>query len=121
MSGEEMAGAERPWGTWHVLDSGQGYKVKRIEVRPGHRLSYQTHEHRSEHWLVVAGVATCVLDGRKVTARAGEHVDVGQHVPHRICNEGADLLVIIETQLGPYTEEDDIVRLADDYDRCQAP
>ena len=68
--------AERPWGSWHVLDSGEGYKVKRIEVRPGHRLSYQTHEHRSEHWLVVSGVATCVVDGRTV-AGPGEHVDVG--------------------------------------------
>ena len=55
--------ATRPWGAWHVLDEGEGYKVKRIEVLPGRRLSYQTHELRSEHWYVVAGTATCILDG----------------------------------------------------------
>ena len=60
---------ERPWGSWHVIDEGDGYKVKRIHVTPGQRLSYQTHEHRSEHWVVIAGTATCVVDGETVVAR----------------------------------------------------
>ncbi|QZY30941.1 phosphomannose isomerase type II C-terminal cupin domain [Nocardioides coralli] len=110
--------AERPWGRWSVLDEGPGYKVKRIEVSPGHRLSYQTHEHRSEHWLVVAGTATCIIDGETVVARLGEHVDVPVGAAHRICNNGDEQLVIIEIQRGHYTGEDDIVRLEDDYSRC---
>ena len=109
---------DRPWGSWHVLDVDRGYKVKRIHVSPGARLSYQTHTHRSEHWLVVSGTATCVIVGHAVVVGPGEHVDVDQGVPHRIANEGEELLVILETQLGDYTEEDDIVRLEDDYARC---
>lgn len=116
---EEAGSAERPWGSWHVLDRGPGFKVKRIEVLPGRRLSYQTHARRSEHWLVVAGVATCVLDGETVVIGPGEHVDVARGAAHRICNEGDDLLVVIETQRGDYTGEDDIVRFEDDYDRCE--
>src|SRR5688500_5517343 len=64
----------RPWGSWHVIDEGDGYKVKRIHVAPGQRLSYQTHEHRSEHWVVIAGTATCVVDGETVVAEAGRSV-----------------------------------------------
>jgi mannose-6-phosphate isomerase len=115
----EVRSAPRPWGSWHVLDVGDGYKVKRIEIEPGHRLSYQTHARRSEHWLVVAGTATCVLDGHTVVVQPGEHVDVDEGAPHRIANNGATRLVIVEVQLGEYTEEDDIVRLEDDYSRCE--
>lgn len=117
---DDARSAQRPWGSWHVLDAGPGYKVKRIEVMPGHRLSYQTHEHRSEHWLVVSGTATCIIDGETVVAGPGEHVDVACGSAHRICNEGDELLVIIETQRGAYTGEDDIVRLEDDYRRCES-
>jgi mannose-6-phosphate isomerase len=115
--GEEQLFVSRPWGTWQVLDEGAGYKVKRIEVLPGHRLSYQTHAHRSEHWIVVAGIATCLIDGRMVVAHPGHgvHVAVGQ--AHRIANVHDELLVIIEIQRGAYTGEDDIVRLDDDYGR----
>ena len=114
---DEQTSAERPWGAWHVLDVAPGYKVKRIEVHPGHRLSYQTHEHRAEHWIVVSGVATCVVEGTTITARPGDAVDVAQGAAHRIGNDGAEVLVIIEVQRGPYTGEDDIVRLEDDYHR----
>jgi mannose-6-phosphate isomerase len=110
---------ERPWGSWHVIDVEPGYKVKRIHVRPGCRLSYQTHEHRSEHWVVVAGTATCVIDGAVHLAGPGESVDVGQGAKHRLANEGSEELVIVEVQLGHYTGEDDIVRLEDDYGRCE--
>ncbi|MFC4787245.1 phosphomannose isomerase type II C-terminal cupin domain [Nocardioides sp. MAHUQ-72] len=107
----------RPWGTWEVLDSGDGWKVKRIEVRPGHRLSLQTHAHRAEHWVVVAGVATCAIDDRTVVARPGEFVAVPIGAAHRITNTHDEDLVIIEVQRGSYTGEDDIVRLEDDYGR----
>jgi mannose-6-phosphate isomerase-like protein (cupin superfamily) len=112
-----MDSAERPWGSWHVLDIGQGYKVKRIEVRPGHRLSYQTHDQRCEHWCVVRGTATCVIDGETVTVRLGETLDVPIGTPHRISNLHDDDLTIIEIQRGTYLGEDDIVRLQDDYGR----
>ncbi len=81
------------------------------------RLSYQTHEHRSEHWVVVRGTATCVIEGETVVVGPGESVDVGVQHAHRICNEHDDELVIIEVQRGPYLGEDDIVRLQDDYGR----
>ncbi len=67
---------ERPWGSWHVIDEGDGFKVKRILVQPHQRLSYQTHEHRAEHWTVVTGTATCVIDGDTVLAGPGTSVDI---------------------------------------------
>ncbi|MFB9312349.1 phosphomannose isomerase type II C-terminal cupin domain [Nocardioides plantarum] len=110
----------RPWGSWDVLDEGPGYKVKRIVVRPGQRLSYQTHEHRAELWNVVAGRATCVVDGQQVVAAVGESVRVEARQAHRITNMDVDDLVIIEVQLGSYCGEDDICRLDDDYGRVPA-
>jgi mannose-6-phosphate isomerase len=115
--GQEPLFVSRPWGTWQVLDEGAGYKVKRIEVLPGHRLSYQTHAHRSEHWIVVTGVATCLIDGSTVVAQPGQSVHVAVGQAHRIANVHDEVLVIIEIQRGAYTGEDDIVRLADDYGR----
>ncbi len=115
---QEMASsAERPWGSWQVLDEGDGFKVKRIVVQPHQRLSYQTHAHRAEHWVVVSGRASCVIDGADVLLGPGESVDVAVGQAHRICNAEDDVLVIVEVQLGDYTGEDDIVRLQDDYDR----
>ena len=111
---------ERPWGSWHVIDDGPGYKVKRIHVKPGERLSYQTHEHRSEHWVVIFGMATCTIEGKTVVAGPGESVDVPTGAAHRISNEHAEELVIIAVQHGPYTGEDDICRLEDDYGRHEA-
>jgi mannose-6-phosphate isomerase len=107
----------RPWGSWHILDEGEGYKVKRLVVDPGCRLSYQRHEFRAEHWIVVAGTATCTLDGEKVVLAPGETVDVEAGQAHRIANQGGETLGIIEVQRGSYTGEDDIVRLEDDYGR----
>jgi mannose-6-phosphate isomerase len=109
---------ERPWGEWQVLDEGDGYKVKRIVVQPHQRLSYQTHEHRAEHWAIVTGKATCVVDGETRLVGPGESVYVAVGQAHRICNLEDEVLVIIEVQTGSYTGEDDIVRLDDDYDRC---
>ncbi len=108
---------ERPWGSWHVIDVGTGYKIKRIHVKPGCRLSYQTHEHRSEHWVVVFGTATCTIDDIVVTAVPGATVDVPQGAKHRLANYGTEELVIVEVQRGAYTGEDDICRLEDDYGR----
>jgi mannose-6-phosphate isomerase-like protein (cupin superfamily) len=112
--------AERPWGSWHVIDVADGYKIKRIHVAPGCRLSLQTHERRSEHWVVIQGEATCTVDDRVVTVPTGSSIDVPQGARHRLANDSADVeLVIVEVQLGGYTGEDDICRLQDDYGRQQ--
>ncbi len=108
---------ERPWGGFTVLDEAPGYKVKRIEVLPGKRLSYQTHSQRSEHWMVVSGAGKVTLDGREITVRAGETVDVSVGAAHRVENPGQEKLVFIEIQRGNYLGEDDIVRLQDDFGR----
>ena len=112
---------QRPWGSWHVIDVADGYKIKRIHVHPGARLSLQSHEHRSEHWVVIQGEATCEIDGTISRIRQGESIDVGLGATHRLGNQGPDELVIIEVQLGRYTGEDDIRRFEDDYGREDDP
>jgi mannose-6-phosphate isomerase len=114
----EIQSEQRPWGSWHVLDVNEGYKIKRIHVNPGCRLSYQTHEHRSEHWVVISGTAWCTIDDTLEIVGPGESLDVAQGAKHRLANVGVEELVIIEVQRGAYTGEDDIVRLEDDYGRC---
>ena len=108
---------ERPWGSFTVLDEGADYKVKRIEVLPGKRLSYQRHAQRAEHWMVVRGAARVTLDGEELTVGEGETVDIAVGAAHRVENPGDEKLVFIEIQRGPYLGEDDIVRLSDDFGR----
>ena len=107
----------RPWGAFTVLDEAPTYKVKRIEVLPDKRLSYQRHERRSEHWMVVAGTAKVTLDGREIVLETGGTVDVPVGAAHRIENISKELLVFIEIQRGAYFGEDDIQRFQDDYGR----
>ena len=108
----------RPWGTFTVLDEGDGFKVKRIEVLPGKRLSYQKHAQRAEHWVVVQGTAKVTLDDRDVIVEAGQAIVIAVGAAHRVENPGAELLVFIEVQRGGYLGEDDIVRLQDDFGRA---
>jgi mannose-6-phosphate isomerase-like protein (cupin superfamily) len=108
---------ERPWGRYDVLTAGDGWKVKRIEVRPRQRLSYQTHAQRAEHWMVVEGHGNVTLDGVEIDLPAGTTVDIGVGQAHRMSNPGDAPLVFIEVQQGAYLGEDDIVRLDDDYER----
>lgn len=107
----------RPWGTFTVLDEGDNFKVKRIEVLPGKRLSYQKHAQRAEHWVVVQGMAKVTLDDRDIEVKSGEAIDIAIGSAHRIENPGDELLVFIEVQRGAYLGEDDIVRLQDDFGR----
>ena len=107
----------RPWGTFTVLDEGDGFKVKRIEVLPGKRLSYQKHSRRAEHWVVVQGSAKVTLDDRDITVNSGQAIDIAIGAAHRVENPGEQLLVFIEVQRGVYLGEDDIVRLQDDFGR----
>jgi mannose-6-phosphate isomerase len=108
----------RPWGSFTILDEGENYKVKRIEVIPGKRLSYQKHSRRSEHWFVVRGIANVTLNGRQILVNAGESLDIPVGTLHRVENApDAELLIFIETQTGDYFGEDDIVRIEDDFGR----
>ena len=107
----------RPWGTFTVLDEAPTYKVKRLEVFPGKRLSYQKHAQRSEHWMAVSGRARVTLDGRELLLSEGDTVDIPAGVAHRIENVGESTLIFIEIQRGTYFGEDDIVRLQDDFGR----
>ena len=108
---------DRPWGNFTVLDEGATYKVKRIEVLPEKRLSYQKHTHRAEHWMVVGGQAKVTLDGNEVTLGLGQTIDIPVGAAHRIENIGREKLIFIEIQRGSYLGEDDIQRLQDDYGR----
>jgi mannose-6-phosphate isomerase len=108
----------RPWGTYTVLEEAPTFKVKRIEVLPGKRLSYQKHAQRAEHWVVVAGTAKVTLDGRELTIHTGEAIDIPVGAAHRVENPADDDLIFIEVQRGKYLGEDDIVRLEDDFGRA---
>lgn len=107
----------RPWGSYTVLEEGRNFKVKRIEVLPGKRLSYQKHSQRAEHWFVIEGTAKVTLDDRDVLIAAGEAIDIPVGSAHRVENPGTEDLIFIEVQRGNYLGEDDIVRLEDDFGR----
>ncbi|KAB2814314.1 phosphomannose isomerase type II C-terminal cupin domain [Phaeocystidibacter luteus] len=107
----------RPWGSYFILEESETFKVKRIEVKPGARLSYQYHFKREENWTVVGGQAKVTLDGTVHTLNVGESIFIPTEAKHRIANEGSELLVFIEVQTGSYFGEDDIVRIEDDFNR----
>lgn len=107
----------RPWGTYTVLEEANGYKIKRIEVKPGSRLSLQKHFHRNEHWIVVSGTATVTVGNEKKYVRPNESTYIKMGEAHRLENEGKIPVVLIEAQVGEYTGEDDIVRIDDDFKR----
>jgi len=110
----------RPWGTYTVLYTGAGFKLKCIEVRQGESLSLQSHDHRSEHWVVVSGVATVVKDTETFELGHNQSTYIPVGVKHRLANLGSDTLLMIEVQCGVYLGEDDIVRYEDIYDRGTA-
>ncbi len=107
----------RPWGTYTVLENGSRYKIKRIVVTPGHSLSLQMHHHRSEHWIVVSGVAKVTCEERSYLVNANESTYISAGHKHRLENPGVLELVMIEVQSGEYLGEDDIVRFDDKYGR----
>ncbi|MCC5794577.1 MAG: mannose-1-phosphate guanylyltransferase/mannose-6-phosphate isomerase [Chromatiales bacterium] len=107
----------RPWGSFDSLHGAKGYQVKRLTVLPGARLSLQLHNHRAEHWVVVAGTARITRDEEEFDLGPGGHVHIPVGARHRIENPGSEPVQIIEVQLGAYLGEDDIVRLDDAYGR----
>lgn len=110
----------RPWGNYTVLDEGSGFKVKRIEVLPEKRLSYQKHRYRAEHWFVVQGKARVTLNDEIIELKTGEAIDIAIGDKHRVENpDSAETLVFIEVQRGSYLGEDDIIRFEDDFGRIQ--
>ena len=108
---------KRPWGSYTVMQTGTMFKIKRIEVNPGAKLSYQLHHHRSEHWIVVAGTALVTNGDKKHNVHVNESTFIPMSTKHRLENPGKVPLQIIEVQNGEYLEEDDIVRFDDDYGR----
>ncbi|MBI5787725.1 MAG: glycosyltransferase [Candidatus Schekmanbacteria bacterium] len=107
----------RPWGHYEVLADEPGYKVKRITVLPGKRLSLQYHHRRTEHWVIASGEALVTLDDLQVYLKTGEAIDIPREAKHRIENPGECPLLFIELQRGDYLGEDDIIRIDDDFGR----
>ncbi|GAU08358.1 mannose-1-phosphate guanylyltransferase/mannose-6-phosphate isomerase [Desulfoplanes formicivorans] len=109
----------RPWGSYTILEEGPYYKIKRLEVLPGAKLSKQMHHHRSEHWVVVAGTAQVEVDDTEYLLTENQSIDIPKTATHRLANPGRVPVEIIEIQTGPYLEEDDIVRFDDVYGRIK--
>ncbi len=107
----------RPWGTYETLIEDNGYKIKRIVVKPGKRLSLQKHFHRNEHWIVVSGTAEVQIGEKIYLVRPNESTYIRMGEIHRLSNPGKIPVVLIEAQVGEYTKEDDIVRIEDDFKR----
>jgi mannose-6-phosphate isomerase len=108
---------EKPWGKYYVLADEPNYKLKRIVVNPGQKLSYQYHHKRQEQWTIVEGNAIVVLDGNDIPLSYGESIFIPLGAKHRIMNPSDKPLIFIEVQTGTYFGEDDIVRLEDAYER----
>jgi mannose-1-phosphate guanylyltransferase / mannose-6-phosphate isomerase len=108
----------RPWGSYTVLEEGPGFKIKRIEVRVGAKLSLQLHHHRSEHWVIVSGEAKVTNGESESVLEANQSTYIPIETKHRLENIGSDVLILIEVQCGHYLGEDDIVRFDDVYARC---
>ena len=108
---------DRPWGTFYVIHNEPMYKLKRIEVNPGSRLSYQYHKYRSEVWTIVEGMALVTLNGNEIKLKEGDSINIHANDKHRISNLDKSKLVFIEVQTGEYFGEDDIIRIEDDYNR----
>jgi mannose-1-phosphate guanylyltransferase/mannose-6-phosphate isomerase len=109
--------ALRPWGHYEGKDAGERYQVKRITVKPGGRLSLQKHYHRSEHWVVVRGTAKVTIEDKVEIVHENQSTYIPVGAVHRLENPGLIPLELIEVQVGSYLEEDDIIRVSDDYGR----
>ena len=117
MKNKELNNSERPWGRYRVIEDSENYKIKRIEVNPKSRLSYQYHTKRAESWTIIQGHGIVTIDGVERKVSAGESIKINKEAKHRILNSGDTLLIFIEVQTGTYFGEDDIVRIEDDYNR----
>ena len=117
LTAEMLAFENRPWGSFAVIDEHPGYKVKRLSVLPGKRLSSQMHHHRAEHWVVVGGTALVTVNGIETILEINQSIFIPAQSQHRLENASTDELILIEVQVGSYLGEDDIVRFEDDFGR----
>jgi mannose-6-phosphate isomerase len=108
---------KRPWGTFYVIHDEKNYKIKRIEVLPGKRLSYQFHNKRSECWTIIKGTALITIDNNDFRPNEGDSITINVKSKHRVENVGTTDLIFIEVQTGTYFGEDDIIRIEDDFKR----
>ena len=108
---------DRPWGTFYVIQDESNYKIKRLEINPGHRLSYQYHKKRSETWIVIEGNPTVNIEGTIKDYNPGDTIIIPVLSKHRIENNYESIVKILEVQTGTYFGEDDIIRISDDYKR----
>ena len=108
----------RPWGWYETVSTAPGNKIKRIGVSPGQQISLQKHRYRSEHWVVVQGVAHVTLDDLVFDLQVGQYCDIALGQVHRLANLTSDPVEVIEVQFGSCLREDDIIRLSDDYGRA---
>ena len=108
---------QKPWGYFEILKSGKNFLVKKIFVKPGGMLSLQSHEHRSEHWIVAEGVVEVTLDDKTINLAENENIFIPKGAIHRIANKGNNDLIIIEMWYGEILDENDIMRYEDSYNR----
>lgn len=109
----------RPWGKFETIREENGFKVKVIRVDPGQQFSYQSHDQRAEHWVLVKGRATVILNEKSHELGAGDYIYIPRGAKHRMRNDGAGPAEFVEVQIGPYLGEDDIIRYDDDYGRSK--
>jgi mannose-6-phosphate isomerase len=107
----------RPWGTFYVIHEEEEYKLKRLEIEPNKRLSYQFHEKRSETWVIINGSPSITINDITKTFNEGDTIIIPVGTKHRIENKGQEIIVLIEIQTGTYFGEDDITRIEDDFNR----
>jgi len=107
----------KPWGNFEVIDTGENYKTKRITVLPHQQLSLQQHEHREEFWIVIKGQAYVTVGASAHLLDAGQYIHIPKQAIHRLSNSTNDVLEIIEIQNGDILDENDIIRLEDNYGR----
>ncbi len=119
MTSKQTNNSIRPWGRYFVLDETPLYKIKRIEVEPKSRLSYQFHKNRSETWIIIQGEGIVTLEGNNQKIIQGDIITIPKTLKHRIENTGNSKLIFIEVQTGKYFGEDDIIRVEDDYNRIK--
>ena len=114
----ELEKSERPWGRYEVLQESATHKTKCIWMKPGARLSYQRHKFRAEHWFIVQGSGVVTIDGVDSPVQAGDSVEFGIGVLHRLANTGSEEIIFVEVQTGTSFDESDIERIEDDFGRA---
>ena len=107
----------KPWGSFEIIDEGEKYTVKKIIVHPGGKLSLQSHEHRSEHWLIASGVAEIIIGEKIYNLKENDNIFIPRGSKHRLANLGSDNLIVIEMWFGNKLDENDIKRYEDIYNR----